>query len=185
MQTKLEHFLEARLPLLEDATVWGGGSLPLRVTCYLGDEIPPLDYVTSVRSLVFQGEQILVGRDPSGSHILPGGRREAGEALEATLRREILEETGCTLGAIAMLGFMQFHHLSPKPPGYRYPHPDFVQLVFRADATEIVPGAAVSDDWELGSEFHPIAELAALKLSARERFFLDAAIRARADNLRT
>src|SRR5207249_3646517 len=133
-------------PLLEEVTVWGGGSLPLRETCYLGEEIPPLDYVTSVRGLVFQGEQILVVRDPHGSHILPGGRREEGETLEATLRREILEETGCTLGAIAMLGFLHFHHLSPRPADYRYPHPDFVQLIFRADASGVVPEAAVTGD---------------------------------------
>jgi 8-oxo-dGTP pyrophosphatase MutT (NUDIX family) len=154
------------------------------MTCYLGEEIPPLDAVTSVRSLVFQGGQILVVRDPHGNHIVPGGRREEGEALEATLRREILEETGWTLGVVSLLGFMHFHHLGPKPPEYRYPYPDFVQLVFRAEAGGIVPGAAVTGGWELGSAFHPIAQLAGLNLSSRDRFFLDAAVRARGGDLR-
>lgn len=147
MQPDLKEFLRSRRPGLEEITAWAEGTLPLRLTCYLEPESPPLDSVTSVRSLVFRHDHVIVVRDPGGSHLLPGGRREAGESLEATLRREILEETGYTLAAIAPLRFVHFHHPSPKPPDYRYPHPDFVQLVFRAEAGVERPEAVLTGGW--------------------------------------
>jgi ADP-ribose pyrophosphatase YjhB (NUDIX family) len=159
--------------------VWENGHLPLRITGYLSDELPPLDYVTSVRTLVFQGGALLVMRNRDGLHILPGGRREAGETLEHTLAREVLEETGWTLGRRFMLGFMHFHHLAPKPPDYAYPHPDFLWVIYAAEAETFVPGAKRSDDYELEASLRPIAEVQALPLE--ERFFLEAALSARAE----
>ena len=113
--------------------IGGLGGDPLRITAYLGHEQSPLAYVTSVRSLVFRDDALLVLRNRDGAHIVPGGRREAGETLEETVRREVLEETGWVLRAPIMLGFMHFHNLSPKPPGHPYPYPDFIQMVYMAD----------------------------------------------------
>jgi len=108
--------------------------LRLRVRTYLTTTLPPLDLVSSVRALVIKGDQILVVRDPISVHILPGGRREAGETLMQTLQREVLEETGWTIRAAHLIGLAHFQHLTPKPDDYRYPYPDFLHLVYVATA---------------------------------------------------
>lgn len=81
-------------PLTEEYATWGDGIIKLRIKSYLSDEEPPLELVSSVRAIVFQNDTILVTRNANGSHIVPGGRREAGGDLEKTVRRELLEETG-------------------------------------------------------------------------------------------
>jgi 8-oxo-dGTP pyrophosphatase MutT (NUDIX family) len=171
----LAAFLARHTPRAEGSAVWGRD--PLRITAYLGREVPPLDYATSVRSLVFREDALLVLRNRDGLHIMPGGRREAGETLEETLRREVLEETGWTLRAPIMLGFMHFHHLSPKPPGYPYPHPDFIQVVHMAEAADYVPDARLPDDYEIEAAFRPMAEVLALVLDGR--LYLEAALQER------
>ena len=50
--------------------------------------------------MVPRGETFLVTRRPRGAHLegfweFPGGKCDAGEPLDACLRREIIEELGC------------------------------------------------------------------------------------------
>ncbi len=160
--------------------LWADGTLPLRVTSYLVDAQPPLSYVTSVRALVFKGDAIVVIRDPTGHHVIPGGRREEGETLAETLQREVLEETGWTLSDWSLLGVMHFRHLAPKPEGYPYPYPDFLQLIYRAEAGRFVPGAQAPSEWELGCELRPIREARLLDLTPSQLLFLEAALALRA-----
>jgi 8-oxo-dGTP pyrophosphatase MutT (NUDIX family) len=178
MHPDLAQFLARHLPLATETTVWREEQMPLRITTYLGSEPPPLEYVTSVRCLVRRGESVLVVRDPVDGPILPGGRREPGESLERTLARELWEETGCELADISMLGFLHFQHLSPKPEGYPYPYPDFLQIVYTATATRFVPEARSAVDRGLELLFLPASELFALPLPASQRVFLEA-LRAR------
>ncbi len=139
MNAKLELFLGRHTPLVSESVTWGE-RMRLRATAYLSPERPPPRYVTSVRAIVLRGESVLVQQDRDSRHILPGGRREGDESIEATLRREVAEETGWLVGNVALLGFIHFLHLDPIQPGYAYPHPDFLQIVHVAEAACIRPG---------------------------------------------
>jgi len=179
LQPDLAAFLARHTPRAEQQAVWGEGTIRLLISCYLSTELPPLKYVTSVRSLVFRDDSVLVLRNPDDTHIYPGGRREGGETLEETLRREILEEVGWEVTEISQLGFLHFQHLTPKPEGYLYPYPDFCHIVHMAKASHFVPNARVEDDYELEAAFRPISEVQDMTLSPCQHVFLKAALEVR------
>jgi 8-oxo-dGTP pyrophosphatase MutT (NUDIX family) len=174
----LTRFLAGREAQATDSVTWNGRTM-FRIDAYLDDRPPPLDYVTSVRGLVFRGESLLVVRNENGLHIWPGGRRERGETQEETLRRELLEETGWAVRDPIQLGFVLFHHLTPVPAAYAYPYPDFVHVMYVAEADVFLPEAKLEDDFELESAFRMLAEVQSLPLTAGEKFFLEAAVKLR------
>jgi 8-oxo-dGTP pyrophosphatase MutT (NUDIX family) len=174
MDTALSVFLAGLTPTATETDQWG--ELAFQVAGYLTTSAPPLEYVTSVRAVVTHGENALVITSPDREHILPGGRREMGESLTETLRREALEETGWSLSSLRLLGFKQFRHLTPKPDGYAYPYPDFLQAIYAATAEAYYPEQRIMDDYELGARFLPLAEVRTLLLSPVQRMFLDAAM---------
>src|SRR6186997_853861 len=92
MDQELAAFLASYTPSIEQRVIWG--DMHFEVKSYLCADLPPLAFITSIRSVLFHNEQVLVVRDPTSHHILPGGRVETGESLTDTLRRELLEETG-------------------------------------------------------------------------------------------
>jgi ADP-ribose pyrophosphatase YjhB (NUDIX family) len=75
---------------------------------------PSRPYV-GVGAIVFDGERVLLierGKDPLRGHwTVPGGMVEAGETLDAAVRRETLEETGLTVRPLAVAAV--FEHISP------------------------------------------------------------------------
>lgn len=158
--------------LTEEHVDWS--PLEFRVRIYLTSVVPELDLVTSVRALVRNGDQVLTVRDLKNTHILPGGRREAGESLIATLEREIREETGWNISNPRLLGIIHFHHLTPQPAEYRFPYPDFLQLVYLADATTYDASVRQVDGYELEAHFQPIEAVRALPLTKGERTILEA-----------
>lgn len=187
MAPDLAAALAGQTPLAEESVVWGKGGatpLPLRIAGYLGAEAPPPAYVTSVRALVFRGEALLALPEPGATHILPGGRREGDEAPEATLRREVLEESGWALGTVSPLGFMHYRNLGPRRPQpagdpYRYPYPDFLNLVFLAEADTFDPAALLPNEYEREPyTLRPIAEVRAATLTPIARAYLEVALRA-------
>lgn len=169
-------FLAPRASFAEETVDWGKHQL--HVKDYLAERQPPLPFVTSSRAVLIDGDDVLVVRDPGGQHVMPGGRLEAGESLEDALRREVIEETGWTIARLRQIGFRHFRHLTPKPDGWTYPYPHFLQVVYACAPGEYRPQLMEPDEYVLGSEFLPIAEARRLDLDAGQPGFLDAAVAA-------
>jgi 8-oxo-dGTP pyrophosphatase MutT (NUDIX family) len=129
--------------------------------------------------VVVRGDEVLVVQDPTGLHLLPGGRREAGETYVETLVREVLEETGWQVEIDRLLGFKHFYRLTPKAPEINYPHPDFAQLVYRATPVRYRPDAREVNGYELGAAFVAAAELDPQQFTPGERLLLQAALAGR------
>ena len=165
---EIRAFLAGKSSFFETETRWSDGALPLRVRYFLSNEQPPQQLVSSVRCLVLKGDSVLVLRNREGYHILPGGRREAGESFEQTLHREVAEETGWTIRAVSRLGFIHLEHKEPKPAGYRFPHPHFFQVVYAACASKYMPDSMGDDDYEESAAFVPMGRLASLGISEAE-----------------
>jgi len=116
------------------------------------------------RPLILPGAEVLVF-DPQGRLLLqrltdtsewaiPGGMMEPGESFEQTARREILEETGLTLGALEFLGVYsgsQFY--------YRYPNGDEVNNVSVAYIARECAGTLRSDEESSSLGFYPLDAL--------------------------
>jgi 8-oxo-dGTP pyrophosphatase MutT (NUDIX family) len=175
----LAAFLAGHTPAIEATAVWRGGRMRLRVASYLSDEIPPVDHVASVRTVVLRNAEVLALRNRDGWHVLPGGRRLADETPAETLRREVLEEAGWRINRPLPIGFMHLHHLTPRPPGYRHRYPDFLWPVYVSAAASFHPLAKLADDYEVEAVFRPAAEVGELELTDDNRLYLDAALRAR------
>ena len=150
----------------------------MELSGYLCSETPPVDFVSSVRAVVFKEGSVLVMRNLDGPHILPGGRVEKGETLEETLHRELLEEAGVEIEVMAQIGVVHFRHTTPKPKDYPYPYPDFLWPVHVASFVDDRPDAKVQDDYEISSRFLPLGEVREMKLGEHERAFLEVAVEA-------
>lgn len=174
MDQELADFLAAHPPLVEQHVAWG--ELHLEMKSALCADLPPVAFITSVRSVVFHNDQVLVVRDPTSHHLLPGGRVESGEGLADTLRRELLEESGWSIDHISLLGFKHFHHLTPRPEQYLYPYPDFLQVIYVAHAVEFHAESKQSDIYELEVGFYPLEQARALTLTEDNRLFLEAGL---------
>jgi 8-oxo-dGTP pyrophosphatase MutT (NUDIX family) len=126
--------------------------------------------------------EVLVVREQNGAHVWPGGRREPNETLIQTAQREVLEETGWTVTAMRLLGFVHYRHLTPRPADYPYPYPDFFQVIFAARADMFRPESRFTPDvlaqeYVLSTEFVPVDAVDAVPLTAAHLLFLDAALR--------
>ncbi|MDE2901819.1 MAG: NUDIX domain-containing protein [Chloroflexota bacterium] len=64
-----------------------------------------------------------------GRPEVPGGTREPGESIEATLRRELLEEAGALLESFRPFGVWDCLSAAEAPYRPHLPHPRFQRLV--------------------------------------------------------
>ncbi len=162
-------------PLCQEYVTWGKQLLQVR--SYLGSIPPPHAYVTSARCVVLCGDQVLAVRDPDEIHIIPGGRIGHGETFEQATIREVAEETGWRIGDLRLLGVKHFHHLSPKPAGYAYPFPDFLQLIYMGEGLAYDESLREINGYELAAEFVSVTGVTVSALRMSERHFLAAARR--------
>lgn len=171
----LAEALSGLSPLVVEDARWG--EMPLRIAAHAGMYRGPDELVSSVRCIVLDGDRVLVCDTPNGPHVVPGGRREPGETLEQTARREVHEETGCRVGAMAPLGFFHFTQLADVPAGYPYPHPELVQVVFTAPLEgALSDGWVDAQGWEQGTSLVPVHEALKLPLGATDVALLRIAI---------
>lgn len=178
MRVDLSNFLADRSALcVEEAQMWNG-EIRMRLSTFADEAQPPDDLVTSVKAIIFSGTNVLVSRNPAGVHILPGGRREAGESQDQALHREIFEETGLEIDIDGTLGILVYHHLTPMPEGYSYPYPDFINVVYMASAHE-EREVVVKDEYELEAAFMPTSETVLLRLPQHQRILLSVALNRR------
>lgn len=93
------------------------------------DEVSCEDLVSNVNVVPYTaaGWVVLVLGD--GRPEVPGGTREPGEAIEATLRRELMEEAGARLESFRPFGVWDCVSTAEAPYRPHLPHPRFQRLV--------------------------------------------------------
>lgn len=115
----------ARFPALFAPGRWGPVSGTFRLI-----EAEPCDAdVANVTVVPYTalGWVVLVLGD--GRPEVPGGTREPGESIEATLRRELMEEAGATLESFKPFGVWDCVSTAEAPYRSHLPHPRFQRLV--------------------------------------------------------
>ena len=173
MDENLAHYLHALTPAAREPITWWE-TVHFTVTTYLHTAAPPLEFVNSVRGIVLTDAGVAVCTNPDASHIFPGGRREMGESIDETLRRELLEETGCEVLESRLIGFLHFHHETPRPGHWTGPYPDMLHMIFAVRAKRVRFDGSDPDGWEHTCEFVPAEALRDLRPG--ERLFLAAAL---------
>ena len=115
----------ARFPELFAPGRWG----PVSGTFRLIDAEPCDADVANVNVIPYTaaGWVVLVLAD--GRPEAPGGTREPGEPIEATLRRELLEEAGARLESFRAVGVWDCVSAAEAPYRPHLPHPRFQRLV--------------------------------------------------------
>ena len=114
----------ARFPELFGPGRWGPVSWTFRLI-----EAEPCDADVanvSVVSYTASGWVVLVLAD--GRTEVPGGTREPGESIEATLQRELMEEAGATLESFKPFGVWDCVSTAEAPYRPHLPHPRFQRL---------------------------------------------------------
>ena len=176
--SNLENFFMTHTPYMPEIAYWG--NMKLEISHYITTVIPPEEFISSVRCILFKEDQIMVIQNPNGDHhVMPGGRCELNETLEETGRREILEEVGWHMGPLKVIGTRRFYHQTPMPPGYKYPYPNFLQLIYTAEATLFSLEGKQFDRYVASAAFYPITAVSKLDLSPGERLFFQTALQNR------
>jgi len=118
------------------------------------------DYPTAPRVgigiILARGEEVLLikrGRPPAlGAWSLPGGAQELGETAEAAARRELLEETGLTCGALTLVAHVDSIHRDEV--GRIQYHYTILDFCARYISGEAVAGGDVSEvSWVRAEDF--------------------------------
>jgi len=108
------------------------------------DEVSCEGLVSNVNVVPYTaaGWVVLVLAD--GRPEVPGGTREPGESIEATLRRELLEEAGARLASFRTLGVWDCVSRAEAPYRPHLPYPTFQRLV-GVGRVELVTAPTIGD----------------------------------------
>ena len=98
----------------------------LRMNFLLGTEFPD-NLVGTVKMVAYIDNQYLAIRAPSGWWE-PGGKPEPGETYLETIRREMVEETGCRVLDFTVFGAWHCLSLKDSPPEPNLLWPEFYFL---------------------------------------------------------
>jgi 8-oxo-dGTP diphosphatase len=94
--------------------------------------------------IVNDGRLLLLRLRHSGKYHLPGGRIEAGERVEETLRREVEEETGLSIEQPELTRFREvFFYYDPSRTAYHGLH---FYYVCRPSTLELIADELVQDE---------------------------------------
>jgi len=171
--------LERRAPIFDGEVIWP--SARLRSRTFVDDFDFPAELLSSARAVVFKGSRVVVVRERNGEHhVEPGGGIEAGESIEQTVRREVAEECGWSVGALRPLGYHYFEPLTPEPPYMaRRRWGPMIHVIFVTEGLSYDRGARDMTQIEIGSRLTPIRRAFA-ELADNEAALLRAAIDRRA-----
>jgi len=103
----------------------------------LSTHLPSQELVATALAVAFAGDHLLMTNLRSRGWDIPGGHVEPGEHPEETVRREVYEETGATLGSLHLLGYQRLRLLGPAPITYGYPYPDCYQVFYWAQVISL------------------------------------------------
>lgn len=140
---------------------------PNTVELLAGDTMPPPHLCTSAYAFVFDAEGRLLMADLDRGLDIPGGHLDPGEDPAAGMRREVLEETGVTVGAAQLFAVQKVTVAGAKPDNYAYPYPVSYQLMYIS--TDFKIGAFTSDEDSKGMRFIPRDESATIPWLQKNR----------------
>lgn len=162
-------------PVSSERIVWQEGRIELELKTYLTNALSPDALTTSGHCIVLTDTSVLMMHSPGGAHILPGGRREAGESAREATIREVAEETGLRIEPLRQIGLRVFRHLTPKPSDYPYPYPIFANIVY-VGLAPIGAQVSVNDAYELAGEFVGFNDSSINGLPNHQQMLLAAAV---------
>lgn len=138
----------------------------------MSDREYPARPIVGIGIVVIKGDQVLLcrrGKPPNvGSWTLPGGAQDLGETCEAAARRELMEETGLSVGELHFCAHVDT--IRRDPDGRVRFHYTILDFAGRWIGGEPVAGSDVSEvqwapldalqPYDLWSEAHRIIGIA-------------------------
>lgn len=156
--------LADRYPILHTPSRWEWGGMDV----VFSTDPPPDELITNIHVICFAGDRIVLCRDDRDVWLVPGGTREAGEAIEECVIRELREEAGARLvGELHWLGAHYATSDREEPYKEWQPHPHKAWLWCSAEV--VVEDSPTSpDDAEQILEVRAVSFEEAIRLAGTD-----------------